>query len=83
MNDKDFNKLIRCLGIIYICIMGGLIFSGLVFISVVFNNQLEQSIQYLNTISTILNIIVYICIFNLLIPLMKFFKHLYQKNKED
>lgn len=83
MNDKDFNKLIRCLGIVYLCIMCGIIFSGLVFISVIFNNQLENSLQYLNTISTILNFIVYICIFNLLMPLMNFFKHLYQKNKED
>ena len=83
MNDKDFNKLIRCLEIIYLCIMCGIIFSGLVFISVLFNNELEHTMQYLNTISTILNFIIYICIFNLLMPLMNFFKHLYQKNKED
>ena len=83
MDKKKFKKIIACLGGIFLCLLLSIIFIGLCLLSKLFYPDYTQLIIIINWFTLIINIIIIFCLLIMLLPLINFFEHLYQKNKED
>lgn len=83
MKKTKFQIILGCLATIFIVFLLNFVFLGIEFASSLMTPNSLETLNSLAKIKEVLTFFNQLAILILIMPLMDFFKYLYQKNKED